>query len=169
MLKTAEDEAIELVNKWLSAQKNKNINKLLTITDPIGTEALIRSFYKKGNTYRIKDFDDNYYIVKKEYNNNAEKNDYNSVDDYIKEQFNSLYTQITYTNFKINKLENLSKVSETNNIYTIDFKAKITYNISQNDNEVSISLKGPLYLIKKDGKFRILGTYDDLTSLSELY
>ena len=164
-----EDEAIDVVNRWLSAQKSKDLRTLLKVTDAIGTDALAKSFTKQGSYYVIKNFDDNYYDMQQKYKEVSASSNYKTPEKYVEAQLESLYDNITYTNIKIKQLENLEKVSGTSNIYQMDFKAQVTYVLALNENEVSITLKGPLYLMQKDGEFYILGTYDDIIALNSIY
>ena len=164
-----EEEAIDIVNRWIAAQKSKDIRTLLKITDAIGTDALAKSFTKQGSYYVIKNFDDNYYEMQQKYKEISASSNYKTPEKYIEAQLESIYDDITYTNIKIKQLENLEKVSGTSNIYQMDFKAQVTYVLALNENEVSITLKGPLYLMQKDGEFYILGTYDDIIALNSIY
>jgi len=164
-----EKEAIEVVNRWLAAQKSESIRTLLEVTDAIGTDALAKSFTKQGSYYVIKNFDDNYYEMQKKYEEISASSNYKSPEKYIEAQLESIYDNITYTDIKIEQLENLEKVSGTSNIYQIDFKAQVTYVLALNKSEVSITLKGPLYLLQKEGEFYILGTYDDIIALNSVY
>lgn len=165
-----EQEIADLVDDWISAQKKKDINKLMKLVDPIASDALAKSISSKGNTYVIKDFEDNYYETKKYYDDYAEENDYISTDALLKEQYDKLFESVTYKKFDITKIKNLREVKNTSNLYEIDFEATVSYKLSNStSNELTIELKGPLFLIKNKGKFYIVGTYDDISSLSTLY
>ena len=165
-----EQEIADLVDDWISAQKKKDSNKLMKLVDPIASEALAKSISSKGSTYVIKDFEDNYYETKKYYDDYADENDYISTDALLKEQYDQLFESVTYKKFDITKIKNLREVKDVDNLYEIDFEATVSYKLSNStSNELTIELKGPLFLIKNKGKFYIVGSYDDISSLSTLY